>query len=220
MQDPGCLPAPDDTGSATEERFTYQAQAALRGVLEMLAGGGVVHVTCEHFEDVLVARADGAVTGDVVLWDFQQIKSREKQDSWTLSKVLRSKALASLLRTHRALHEHRDLPYVLTVGVEGPLSAEADVRAVAQGRGGDSTERLDRIARHLDADAAETAEFLRLVRIEELPTVMSWSAATAMCSSLWPRICGSGKSRRCTRISSTGSGSRWAGAWDRTGRRW
>ncbi|MCT9112821.1 DUF4297 domain-containing protein [Streptomyces mirabilis] len=169
MQDPGRLPAPDDTGSATEERFTYQAQVALRGVLEMLAGGGVVHVTCEHFEDVLVARAGDTVAGDVALWDFQQIKSREKQDSWTLSKVLRSKALASLLRTHRALQEHRDLPYVLTVGVEGPLSSEADVRAVAQGRGGDSAERLGRIARYLDADAAETAEFLRLVRIEELP---------------------------------------------------
>ncbi|MFJ1673235.1 dsDNA nuclease domain-containing protein [Streptomyces bottropensis] len=169
MQDPGRLPAPDDTGSATEERFTYQAQAALRGVLEMLVGGGVVHVTCEHFEDVLVARAGGTVAGDVALWDFQQIKSREKQDSWTLSKVLRSKALASLLRTYRALREHRDLPYVLTVGVEGPLSSEADVRAVARGRGGDSAERLDKIAKYLDADAAETAEFLRLVHIEELP---------------------------------------------------
>ncbi|MGX1480880.1 UNVERIFIED_CONTAM: putative membrane protein YgcG [Streptomyces canus] len=169
MQDPGHFPAPDDTGSATEERFTYQAQAALRGVLEMLAGGGVIHVTCEHFEDVLVARAGGTVADDVALWDFQQIKSREKQDSWTLSKVLRSKALASLLRTHRALREHRNLPYVLTVGVEGPLSSEADVRAIARGRGGDSTERLGRMARHLDADAAETAAFLRLVRIEELP---------------------------------------------------
>ena len=49
MQDPGHLPAPDDTGSATGERFAYQAQAALRAVLEMLVGGGVLHVTCEHF---------------------------------------------------------------------------------------------------------------------------------------------------------------------------
>ncbi|WP_055612198.1 dsDNA nuclease domain-containing protein [Streptomyces phaeochromogenes] len=169
MQDPGRLPAPDNTGSATEVRFTYQAQAALRGVLEMLAGGGVLHVTCEHFEDVLVARTGGVVSGGVALWDFQQIKSRKKQDSWTLSKVLRSKALASLLRTHRALREHKDLPYVLTVGVEGPLSSEADVLALAQGQGGDSTKRLGRIARHLAADAAEAAEFLRLVRIEELP---------------------------------------------------
>ncbi|MFJ2833523.1 dsDNA nuclease domain-containing protein [Streptomyces sp. NPDC087263] len=169
MQDPGRLPAPDDTGSATEERFTYQAQATLRGVLEMLAGAGVVHVTCEHFEDVLVARAGGTVSDGVALWDFQQIKSREKHDSWTLSKVLRSKALASLLRTHRALWEHKDLPYLLTVGVEGPLSSEADVRAVAQGRGSDSTKRLGRIAKYLDADPTETAEFLRLVRIKELP---------------------------------------------------
>ncbi|MEV8597573.1 dsDNA nuclease domain-containing protein [Streptomyces sp. NPDC052012] len=169
MQDPGRLPAPDDTGSANEERFVYQAQAALRAVLEMLAGGGVLHVTCEHFEDVLVARNHGTVPGEGALWDFQQIKSRELQKNWTLSDVLRRKALASLLRTHRVLREHQDLTYVLTVGVEGVLSSDADVRAVAQGRGGDSAERLDRIARYLGADAAETAEFLRLVRIEELP---------------------------------------------------
>ncbi|WP_197287615.1 dsDNA nuclease domain-containing protein [Streptomyces apocyni] len=169
MQDPGRLPAPDDTGSATGERFAYQAQAALRAVVEMLAGGGVLHVTCEHFEDVLVARTDGTVRGGVALWDFQQIKSREGQKNWTLSGVLRSKALASLLRTHRVLREHQDLTYILTVGVEGVLSSDADVRAVAQGRGGDSAERLDRIARYLGADAAETAGFLRLVRIEELP---------------------------------------------------
>ncbi|WP_157855836.1 dsDNA nuclease domain-containing protein [Streptomyces aureocirculatus] len=80
-QDPCGLPAPDGTGSATEERFTYQAQAALRGVLEMLAGGGVLHVTCEHFEDVLVARTGGTVAEGVALRDFQQIKSREKRDS-------------------------------------------------------------------------------------------------------------------------------------------
>ncbi|GAA2679575.1 hypothetical protein GCM10009864_59840 [Streptomyces lunalinharesii] len=169
MQDPGHLPAPDDTGSATEERFAYQAQGGLRAVMEMLAGGGVLHVTCEHFEDVLVARTDGTVPGGAALWDFQQIKSREGQKNWTLFGVLRSKALASLLRTHQVLREHQDLTYVLTVGVEGVLSSDADVRAVAQGRGGDSAERLDRIARYLGANAAETAGFLRLVRIEELP---------------------------------------------------
>ncbi|MFE3830568.1 dsDNA nuclease domain-containing protein [Streptomyces sp. NPDC059092] len=169
MQDPGHLPAPDDTGSATEERYAYQAQAALRAVMEMLAGGEVLHVTCEHFEDVLVARSCSTVPGGVTLWDFQQVKSRETQGSWTLSRVLRSKALASLLRTHRALKEHQDLTYLLTVGVEGPLSSDTDVRAVAQGRGGSTAERLYKIAKHLDADPGETAEFLRLVRIEELP---------------------------------------------------
>ncbi|MEW2615061.1 dsDNA nuclease domain-containing protein [Streptomyces sp. NPDC047880] len=169
MQDPGHLPAPDDTGSATGERFAYQAQAALSAVLEMLAGDGVLHVTCEHFEDVLVARAGGTVAGGVALWDFQQIKSRETQGTWTLPKVLKSKALASLLRTHRVLKEHKDLPYVLTVGVEGPLSSDTDVRAVARGQGGDDAKRLHRIAERLDADPAETAEFLKLVRIKELP---------------------------------------------------
>lgn len=169
MQDPGHLPAPDDGGPAALEGFAYQAQAALCAVLEMLADGRVLHVTCEHIEDVLVARADGTVPGGGGLWDFQQIKSRKKQGTWTLSKVLASEALASLLRTHRILKGHEDLTYVLTVGVEGPLSSDADVRAVAQGRGGDSAKRLAKIAGHLGADPAEVAEFLQLVRIEELP---------------------------------------------------
>ncbi|MFJ1602304.1 dsDNA nuclease domain-containing protein [Streptomyces sp. NPDC088253] len=169
MQDPGYLPAPDVGGPSALEGFAYQAQAALRAVMEMLSGGGVLHVTCEHFEDVLVARAAGTVPGGVALWDFQQIKSRERHGTWTLSGVLKSKALASLLRTHRVLKEHKGLTYVLTVGVEGPLSSDTDVRAVARGQGGDTAKRLQKIAEHLDTDPAETAEFLKLVRIKELP---------------------------------------------------
>ncbi|MFF5011465.1 dsDNA nuclease domain-containing protein [Streptomyces phaeochromogenes] len=169
MQDPGHLPPPDDSGSASGEGFAYQAQATLRAVMEMLAGGEVLHVTCEHFEDVLVARAREAGPGGAVLWDFQQIKSRERHGTWTLAKVLRSDALVSLLRTHRVLKDEVDLTYVLTVGVEGPLSSDTDVRAVAQGRGGDDAERLNKIAGHLGADPVETAEFLKLVRIVALP---------------------------------------------------
>lgn len=67
MQVPGHLPPPDDSGSASGEGFAYQAQATLRAVMEMLAGGEMLHVTCEHFEDVLVARTDEAGPDGAVL---------------------------------------------------------------------------------------------------------------------------------------------------------
>jgi hypothetical protein len=169
MQDPGHLPAPENGGSNALEGFAYQAQSALCSVMEMLAGGDVRHVTCEHFEDVLVARADRRVPGGVGMWDFQQIKSRKTSGTWTLSRVLASGALVSLLRTHRVLKENEELTYCLTVGVEGKLSSDSDVRAVAVGRGGDAAERLDKIAAHLGAESAEVAQFLRLLRIQELP---------------------------------------------------
>jgi len=56
VADPREILAPDNTGSANEKRSTFQANLALYSVLRMLAGLDVLHVTCEHTEDVVVAR--------------------------------------------------------------------------------------------------------------------------------------------------------------------
>ncbi|MGA5275417.1 dsDNA nuclease domain-containing protein [Streptomyces cellulosae] len=102
MADPIDTDAPDDSGSVTVERFEYQVHATLRSMLQMLAGAGVLHVTCEHIEDIVVATTPPSPSNGDVHWDFQQIKTRESPDPWGLSAVLDAKPLASLWRTHKA----------------------------------------------------------------------------------------------------------------------
>ncbi|MFD9053618.1 hypothetical protein [Streptomyces zaomyceticus] len=59
----------------------------------MLPGGSVMHVTCEHIEDVVVARGgDPRCVDGGAFWDFQQIKTGAAVEPWTLSDVLARKA--------------------------------------------------------------------------------------------------------------------------------
>ncbi|MER5891766.1 dsDNA nuclease domain-containing protein [Streptomyces sp. NPDC001876] len=169
MADPIDVVAPDDSGSVTVERFEYQVHASLRGLLQMLAGTGVLHVTCEHIEDIVVASvAESDVTGQP-FWDFQQIKTRDAPEPWGLSAVLDAKPLVSLWRTHKAIREIVS-SYRLTAGLEGYLDpADEDVQALASGRGAEKKERLTRIAKRVKITTEEASEFLPLVRIQELP---------------------------------------------------
>ncbi|WP_329176306.1 dsDNA nuclease domain-containing protein [Streptomyces sp. NBC_01477] len=169
MADPIDTEAPDDTGSATVERFEYQVQVTLRAVLQMLAGGSVLHVTCEHIEDIVVASDAGGAGSRHPLWDFQQIKTRDAPEAWGLSAVLDSKPLLSLWRTHKAVRD-LGLHYRLTAGLEGFLDpGDEDVQAVACGRGGERAARLRRIAQRTKITDSEAAAFLPLVRIQPLP---------------------------------------------------
>ncbi|MFI9650077.1 dsDNA nuclease domain-containing protein [Streptomyces sp. NPDC052040] len=169
MADPIDTDAPDDSGSVTVERFEYQAHATLRSVLQMLAGTGVLHVTCEHIEDIVVATTPPGTPNGDVHWDFQQIKTRESPDPWGLSAVLDAKPLASLWRTHKAVRD-LGLTYCLTAGLEGLMDpGDEDVQALARGRGAEKEARLKRIARRVKITPEEAATFLPLVRIQQLP---------------------------------------------------
>ncbi|MEY9938557.1 dsDNA nuclease domain-containing protein [Streptacidiphilus sp. MAP5-3] len=163
------VPAPDDTGAKTGERFEFQTQAALHAVLGMLCGNDVAHVTCEHFEDFLTARrVRGGQDGDL-LWEFWQVKSRESGMPWGLGDLLGSKALKALWRTHQAVRG-RGHSYLLVVGVEGQLKETEDVRLLASGQADQHQSVLDRVTGRLKASSDEIAAFLRLVRVRALPS--------------------------------------------------
>lgn len=169
MADPIEIEAPDDSGSPTLRRYEYQVHIAVQAVLEMLAGGTVQHVTCEHIEDIVVARNGHSRCADGELfWDFQQIKTRDAVAPWTLTDMISKKPLKSLWRTHRAV-QGRGLFYRLTAGIEGYLDpADAAVKALSEGKGGDHAACRKRVAAHLKASDDDVAEFLALVRVQPL----------------------------------------------------
>ncbi|MGW9241319.1 dsDNA nuclease domain-containing protein [[Kitasatospora] papulosa] len=169
MADPIETVAPDDSGSVTLRRYEYQVHVAAQAILEMLADEPVRHVTCEHIEDVIVARSSEEQTKGGLFWDFQQIKTRDTTTPWALTDVLAKGPLKSLWRTYRAVKD-QTLSYGLTAGLEGYLDpADALVTALAHGGGTDNERCLERVTAHLKADVKEVSAFLGRVRIRELP---------------------------------------------------
>ncbi|GGS23913.1 hypothetical protein GCM10010284_66240 [Streptomyces rubiginosohelvolus] len=169
MVDPIETEAPDDSGSVTVRRFEYQIHISVQAVLEMLAGGTVIHVTCEHIEDITVARRGDPRCVDGVFWDFQQIKTRDAVEPWTLTDVFKSKPLKSLWRTHGTV-AGTGLTYQLTAGLEGHLDPADDALvALSKGQGGDNAACRKRIATYLKVEEDALTDFLPLVRIRPLP---------------------------------------------------
>ena len=167
MADPIEIEAPDDSGSVTLRRYEYQVHVAVQAVLEMLAGGTVEHVTCEHIEDIVVARRDDArCAAEELFWDYQQIKTRDAVEPRTLTDVLSKKPLKSLWRTHGAVRGTGQV-YHLTAGLEGYLDPGDElVTALSRGHGGDLETCRKRVAAHLKVpDDDQLSEFLHLVRV-------------------------------------------------------
>jgi hypothetical protein len=178
------IEAPDDSGSPTFRRYEYQVHIAVQAALEMLAGGTVRHVTCEHIEDILVARSDDPRCVDGGLfWDFQQVKTRDAVEPWSLKDVISKGPLKSLWRSHTAVQRSGlGLVYQLTAGIEGYLDpADAPLTALSRGR----------------VQQTPTAASA-LARISGLRTVL-WTISSGSSESvLW---CGVKTSRRATRAS-------------------
>lgn len=88
---------PDDSGTDAMTRFRYQAHVTFRFCLACYFEQGVIAVTPEHFEDVLVE-----ATNEL---RFVQIKTRNPdRGPWKFRHLMDDGgALRSLLRTHRAL---------------------------------------------------------------------------------------------------------------------
>ncbi|MET9618119.1 dsDNA nuclease domain-containing protein [Kitasatospora indigofera] len=169
MTDPLDIPAPDNTGTVTLRRYTYQEKVAARYVLAMLGeGSGVRHVTCEHIEDVLVA-TDHPTDRSNVLSDFLQVKTKDDPAPWGLSDIIAKGALKSLWRTYRAVQNH-GLTYLLTAAVEGFLDPADDaLTALARGAGADHPKCLARVSKHLKAQEADVSSFLSFVRVRTMP---------------------------------------------------
>ncbi|ANB03969.1 hypothetical protein SAM40697_6920 [Streptomyces ambofaciens] len=134
----------------------------------MLADNAVQHVTCEHIEDVIVARNWGHAT-DGLFWDFQQVKARDATTPWTFRDILSRGPLKSLWRTYGAVKD-QGLTYGLTVALEGSFdSTDALMTALAYGEGADNGRCTERVGAHLNADFKEVSTFLGMIRIQELP---------------------------------------------------
>ncbi|MFI8989860.1 dsDNA nuclease domain-containing protein [Streptomyces antimycoticus] len=169
MADPINTKAPDDSGSVTLERYEYQVHVAVQGVLRMLSGEPVRHVTCEHIEDIVVASANGGSLAADLVWDFQQIKTKDAPEPWTLATVISKKPLRSLWRTYMAIRSS-GIACQLTGGLEGHLDpGDASVMALSRGQGAEDESCLKRVASHLKADEGQVAAFLPLVRLIGLP---------------------------------------------------
>lgn len=175
MTDPSEFPAPDDTGTATITRYAFQASVALRFVLQMIGGSDVLHVTCEHFEDVVVARTPTTASDpDLPHWEFMQVKSRESNEPWTMREISRSGALKSLLRTDRELRRHvaegMPIDYRLTAVVEGGLQPdEVDARGHFARAGNAESNDVIWLARQLGTDEVEIVDFLSRVHVARMP---------------------------------------------------
>ncbi|MEU8833491.1 dsDNA nuclease domain-containing protein [Streptomyces sp900116325] len=170
MADPIDTEAPDDSGSVTLRRYEYQVHIAVQAVLEMLAGGTVEHVTCEHIEDVVVARkGDARCLDGSLFWDFQQIKTRDSVEPWSLSDVISKKPLKSLWRTYTTVRDI-GLTYQLTAGIEGHLDpADNQVMALSKGEGAQNANCRKRVATHLGIPQDDALDgFLGLVRVRPL----------------------------------------------------
>ncbi|MFB7575205.1 dsDNA nuclease domain-containing protein [Streptomyces sp. NPDC056165] len=169
MADPIETVAPDSSGSITLRRYEYQVHVAAQAILEMLADESVRHVTCEHIEDIIVARSSEGQANGGLFWDFQQIKTRDTTTPWALTDVLAKGPLKSLWRTYGTVKDE-GLSYGLTAGLEGYLDpADASVTSLAHGGGADNERCLKRVTAHLKVDVKEVSAFLGLVRIRELP---------------------------------------------------
>ncbi|MEV8626037.1 dsDNA nuclease domain-containing protein [Streptomyces sp. NPDC051079] len=169
MTDPLYIPAPDNTGTTTLRRFTYQEKIAARYVIAMLGdGGGVLHVTGEHIEDVTVATAHPAGL-PAEQWNFMQVKTKDDRAPWSLSDVIAKGSLKSLWRTYQAVRGH-GLDYVLTSALEGHLDpADSALTALTHGKGADHPDCLSRVSKHLKADTDKIRDYLSLVRVMPLP---------------------------------------------------
>lgn len=126
------LCVPDDSGADAFQRFRYQAHVAFPHCLSCASGNGVVRVTCEHIEDLVVEEQDRV--------RFVQIKTRNLDyGPWRFKDLCRPRggALTSLLRTHRALKKLKDPRELLyEIRLEGALERGDDIRRLGPAGGG------------------------------------------------------------------------------------
>lgn len=144
------IAVPDDSGRDAYTRFRFQAHVAFPACLDCVTEGRVLAVVCEHIEDLLIEQSD--------VLRFTQIKTRNPDyGPWKFSDLCRVRggALASILRTHRAianLTDEREVVYEirlegvadrrdplqqLLIGGEGAndAMARATVRALREATG-------------------------------------------------------------------------------------
>lgn len=161
MTRPSSRSEPADTGSDTFERFHYQSSVAVPFCIDV-AGGALAALYAEHEEDLAVECLDGS-------WRFIQIKTRDPHlGPWGLAELMKSKALRSLLRTHRNVGP--STPHTLEVFLEGGLKKNNAIEELGAGETS-SPETVSKVAQKLKVETPEAQEFLKhVVVLGSLPS--------------------------------------------------
>jgi hypothetical protein len=149
------LVPPDDSGTDAITRFHYQAHVAFTFCLRCYFEEGVVAVTMEHFEDVLVEGTDDL--------RFVQIKTRNAdQGPWKLRHLLdEGGALRSLLRTHRALGGFNDgRRIVYDIRLEGALARDDPIQRLTPSGEGPDDAMCQTCVDRLGCDTDEATDLL------------------------------------------------------------
>jgi hypothetical protein len=109
----------DDTGTATFQRFQWQAKLAVRSWLQLLTNAALVAVVCEHVEDLVVVETAG--------FRFAQLKTRDK-GSWSAPKICASQHAIHRLAQSYLLAEGAGIADLsrFEVWLEGPPSEDKE----------------------------------------------------------------------------------------------
>ncbi|MDQ6878390.1 MAG: DUF4297 domain-containing protein [Candidatus Dormibacteraeota bacterium] len=146
---------PDDSGTDAMTRFRYQAHVTFRFCLACYFEQGVLAVTPEHFEDVLVE-----ATTEL---RFVQIKTRNAdRGPWKFRHLMDDGgALRSLLRTHRALAGFSDgRAIVYDIRLEGALERSDPIHRLARSEDQPDDSMCQTCATRLGCDLAEAGALL------------------------------------------------------------
>jgi hypothetical protein len=112
----------DDTGTATFQRFEWQAKLAVRAWLQLLTNAAMLAVVCEHLEDLAIVETTG--------FRFAQLKTRDK-GSWSVAKICEKDHAVHRLATSYLLAESAGIVHLsrFEVWLEGPPSEARETTA-------------------------------------------------------------------------------------------
>lgn len=152
---------PNDTGRDTFQRFAYQAHIAFPYCLSCYFDRGVLSITAEHFEDLLVEERE--------VLRFLQIKTRDPaRGLWSFPHLVEpGGALHGLLRTHRALatvNEAREIRYEIVLEGAGRRSS---LQGLRPGDPGPTEEHVRRCCEGLGIEESEARDLLARVTVRE-----------------------------------------------------
>ena len=189
-ENPGEVPDPEDPGDDVQRRFRYQHAY---GVILLVAGASglqpFAHVFCEHHEDLLCEREDGA-------FDAYQVKTRGPEGGyWAMSDAALRKSIGRFVALRRRFgRKVRRFAFVSNSGMRTrPVASEkAETRArdpwtvlryAREGPSGPADDAipavLDELATECSCDVELLLDVLRDTRLVAGPSLDGFDAQVA-----------------------------------------
>ncbi|OJZ73047.1 hypothetical protein BRW65_14225 [Mycobacterium paraffinicum] len=147
----------DDTGTATFQRFEWQAKLAVRAWLLLLTDAAMLAVVCEHLEDLAIVETTG--------FRFAQLKTRDK-GSWSTAKICAKHHAVDRLATSYLAAEAAGIVHLsrFEVWLEGPPSEERETTAFFADPTS-ATAAIKRKIREFGLNGAKLSDFLERLSI-------------------------------------------------------